>query len=149
MRSVSVRLGAMALTVIPNGPSSKASLRVKRDDAALRGGICAAAGQTQPAPRNGSEIDDLAMLAPLHHRRHRMAEQERAVQVELDQLLPFIEGQFVHGGAGPVDDRTAADGIDQDVDPTKFLRDGGDRRRGLSRIKRVAEPTVSRAAGAA
>ena len=47
------------------------------------------------------------------------------------------------------DDRTAADGIDQDVDPAEFLLDRGNRPLHLSRIEGVAKPPVRRPAGAA
>src|SRR5215813_851674 len=78
-----------------------------------------------------------------------MGEKKRPIEIEGDQALPFGKGQLVDPGSGIRDDRTAADCIDEDVDPAKFLLDGGDRRLGLSRIEGVAKPTVSRAASAA
>src|SRR5207237_2267382 len=58
------------------------------DDAPLRGGIGTRTVPAQSAPGNRSEIDDLAAAPPLHYRDHRMGEQEGAVEVEGDELLP-------------------------------------------------------------
>ena len=52
-----------------------------------------------------------------------MGEQERAVEIEVDQPLPLGKGQLVDLGARVRNDRAAAYGIDQDVDPAEFLVD--------------------------
>ena len=78
-----------------------------------------------------------------------MGEQEGAVEIEVDQALPFGEGQLVDPCAGIGDDRAAADGVDQDVDPAEFLLDGGDCGLYLPGIERVAKPPVRLAACAA
>ena len=54
-----------------------------------------------------------------------MGEQEGAAEIKIDQALPFGEGQLVDPCAGIGDDRAAADGVDQDVDPAEFLLDRG------------------------
>ena len=66
-----------------------------------------------------------------------MGEQEGAVEVEGDQLLPVGEGQFLGGGLRIGDHRAAADRVDQDVDPAVVALDFGDQPVDLGRVQRV------------
>ena len=43
-------------------------------------------------------------------------------RLNCDQLLPFVEGQFIHRGAWLFDDRAAADCVHQDIDRAVLLR---------------------------
>jgi hypothetical protein len=71
-----------------------------------------------------------------------VGEQERAVQIELDQRLPIVKAQLVDIGAGFRDDRAAADCIDKDVDAAEFPRDRSDRPLDQRRVERVAKPAM-------
>ena len=66
-----------------------------------------------------------------------MREQERAGQVEVDQRLPVGQRQLLGGGAGLGDDRAAADGVDEDVDPAEALGGVGDHVVHLALFERV------------
>ncbi len=39
----------------------------------------------------------------------------------MEKQLPFIEPEFVDRGAGIVDERAAADGVDENVDAAEFV----------------------------
>jgi hypothetical protein len=78
-----------------------------------------------------------------------VGEQERAAQVEVDQLLPVGKAQLVDIGARLGDDRAAADRVDQNVDRAEFLRDRRDGPIDLRPIERVAQPAMRPAAGIA
>ena len=119
------------------------------DDAALGGGIGAAARDAEAAPGDRRQVDDLAALLPLHHRHHSVGEEERATQVEVDQRPPVVEAQLVDRGAGFGDDRAAADRVDQDVDRGEFLRHRRDGPIDLRRVERVTQPGVRPPAGLA
>src|SRR5437763_13290791 len=92
------RRDRIAVDVI--GPELEGELPGEGDDAAFRGGIGARRRRAEPAPGDRGEIDDLAAALLLHDWHDRVGEQERAVQIELDQLLPVGEVQLVDIGAG-------------------------------------------------
>src|SRR5262249_14963524 len=61
----------------------------ERDDAALAGRVDAFAGGAD-ARRVGRDVDDAAPAARRHAGRHDVLHVERAAQVDVDQLLPFL-----------------------------------------------------------
>src|SRR5439155_13840260 len=115
------------------GPELEGELARQRDDPALGGGVGAAARLREPAAGDGGDVDDLAAFLPLHHRHDRMAEEEGAGEVEVQELLPFLEGELVERRGRARDDRAAAHAIDEDVDvavgvdgaPDHVLHGGG------------------------
>src|SRR5208282_6429012 len=68
--------------------------------------------------------------------------EKRSVEIEGDQALPFGKGQLVDPRAGIRNDRTPADGVDEDVNPAEFLLDRGDGRLDLPGIEGVAKPAL-------
>src|SRR5262249_58703444 len=115
------------------------------DNAPFGRRVGAAGRGAEAAAGDRRQVDNLAALAPLHQRYHGVAEQERAVQVELDKLLPVVEAQFIDGGARLLDDRAASDGVHQDVHRAVLLRGPGGNVVDLAFIERVRR-TADRAA---
>src|SRR5262245_7256911 len=95
------------------------------DDATLGRGVGRRAGRALPSARDRGEVDDLAAPLALHDWDDGMREEIRPRQVEVDQRRPLGERQLLRGGGGLGDDRAAAHGIDQDVDPPKMLNGVG------------------------
>ena len=116
------------------------------DDAALGRGVGARTVGAEPPPGDRGQVDDLAAAAPLHHRDHGMGEQERAVEVEGDQLLPVGETELLGRGLRIVDHRAAADGVDQDVDATVIALDLSDQPVDRAGVQRVDQPAFYLAA---
>ncbi len=116
MRSESVRLGRDRVDRDAVGAQLEGELAGERDDAALGGGVGARARPAEPAAGDRGQVDDLAAPLPLHHRDHRVGEEERPGQVEVDQLLPLLERELVQQGGGAAHDGAAAHPVDQDVD---------------------------------
>ena len=77
---------------------------------ALAGGVGRDAGATQLALHR-ADVDDLAALAPDHVARHRLADQEHAVEVGLHQLVPVGLGELLERRAA-----LHAGVVDEDVD---------------------------------
>ena len=75
-----------------------------------------------------------------------MGEEERAVQIKVDDRFPLVEGELVDSRAGARDDRTAADRVDQDVDAPEFAGDALDQRVDRVLVERVAQPVMRPAA---
>src|SRR5436309_12107610 len=48
--------------------------------------------------------DDLPARGPFHDRHHRVGEQERAGEVEVQELLPLGQREVLHGGRRLADD---------------------------------------------
>jgi hypothetical protein len=81
MRGVLMKPGAMALAVMPYGPSSSASVFVRPIDAALRRGVVGADAVATAARGDRAEVDDAAEAACFHARRELAAHQERGGEV--------------------------------------------------------------------
>jgi len=148
MRSVSVMLGAMALTVTPDGPSSWASFFVKAMIPPLAAAYALLLDPLSPRPA-GRDVHDLAAPLTLHHRRHRVAEEECPVEVEGEEALPLGERQLVDGGGGAGDDGAPAHRVDQDVDAPVFADDARDHVAHLGGIEGVGAPPMRARAGGA
>ena len=116
------------------------------NDATLGCGIGTRAVPAQSPPRNRREIDDLAAAPALHHRDHGMCEQESAVEVEGDELLPVGQSQLFGSGRRLVDHRAAANRVDQDVDPAVVAFHLRDQLVDLPRVQRVDQPALRLAA---
>src|SRR5205823_8930012 len=121
----------------PEGPQLVSQLPREGDDPTLRGGVGAAAALAEPPPCDGRDVHDLAAPLALHDRRHRVAEEERALEVERDETLPLGERELVDRGRRPRDHRAPPDRVDQDVDASELTDDAVHQGADLPRIQRV------------
>ena len=92
----------MTLTLIPLGPSSCASVRVKPDDAELGRRVGGAVRQRLLAG-DRADVDDLAVLGALEVGQRGLAGEEDAGQVDGDRLVPLLELTSANGAVGPGD----------------------------------------------
>lgn len=90
----------------------------QRDDAGLRRRIGAGIGVALLAG-DGGGIDDAAIAAAHHAGNHRLAAMEHAVQIDIEDALPFLDGIVGDGGVHAGNAGVA----DQDVDAAQ-RRDG-------------------------
>src|SRR5215813_11345899 len=130
--AVAMKPGAIAFTLMPNGPSSIASVRVKPWMPAF-----AERGRR-------AQIDDLAPPLVGHEPLYRTRAEECAAKVNANHRVPVVLGhleqQVVPRDAGVVD---------QDVDATKVVDGGVDRGVDLLAHRYVAVDPDGRAAGLA
>src|SRR5204862_182515 len=97
------------IDVDAEGAELQRELAREGDDAALGGGVGGAAAGAEPASGDRRDVHDLAGGLALHDGHDRVAEQEGAGEVEVQQALPVGERQLVDGRGWLADDRAAAD----------------------------------------
>jgi len=84
----------------------------QRVHAALRRAV-GRAGERQRAPaRDGRHVDDEPVLARAHVREDRVHQVEGAVEVRVDERVPVVDGDAVHGAAGHVKSRVVHEDVD-------------------------------------
>ena len=111
--SVSTAPAAIALTVIPVGPSSRARERVKPDDGGLGRGVRGLAEHPAALLRgHRGHVHDPAVAAVDHVRQERLGDQVGAGGVDREDLVPQLQGGFQerHRGGDPGDVQHRPDG---------------------------------------
>ena len=135
--------GAMLFTVMPQGPSSWASWRVRPICAALADAYAWMPGEADAEPGAARDVDDAAGARRLHARRHGLGAVERAGHVDVEDDLPLLRRDLLERAAHLSEH--AAGVVHQDVDAARSPQ--RPRRRRRPRRPCRARPRAPRGTG--